>query len=134
MRAIDLMGNEATDPQEAPDSVYTFVVGGVGIVNGEAQKFPVFFSLSQNYPNPFNPATVIRYSIPKGSESRVLLSIYNLHGRLVRTLIDEVKSFGTYSISWDGKDVRGISVSSGLYFYRLQVGDFTSTRKMTLLR
>ena len=88
---------------------------------------PEKYELSQNYPNPFNPVTVIRYSIPKAEE--VSLVVYNLIGEEVAHLIDERKPAGSYTVKWNASNI-----SSGIYFYRLQAGDFVQTRKMLLLK
>jgi predicted GH43/DUF377 family glycosyl hydrolase len=85
------------------------------------------FSLSQNYPNPFNPTTMINYHLPKASE--VNLSVYDVSGRLVLTLVNEYKSAGTYFIKWDAQNL-----SSGLYFYKIEAGEFTSVKKSVLLK
>jgi hypothetical protein len=90
------------------------------------------YELLPNYPNPFNPATTIRYRI--GSRSRVALRVYDVNGALVRTLVDESKEAGAYSLEWNGRDNRGNPASSGVYFYRLIAGDFSDVRKMTLLK
>jgi len=89
--------------------------------------------LDQNYPNPFNPATTIGFTLRE--RSHVSLSVYNVAGQLVRTLIDEVRTPGvSHSIDWDGRDARGSSVASGVYFYRLVTKDATLTRKMVMLK
>ena len=85
------------------------------------------FSLSQNYPNPFNPETAIRYSIPKAEE--VSLVVYNLIGEEVTHLIGETQRAGYYKVTWDASNV-----ASGIYFYRLQAGNFIQTMKMILLK
>ena len=95
---------------------------------------PRAFALAQNVPNPFNPSTTISYNVPEGSTVRVRLEIFNLRGQLVRTLVDELREAGAYSVVWDGKDRTGRDVSSGVYFYRLRAGDFIQTRKMVLLK
>ena len=95
------------------------------------QDIPKAFSLSQNFPNPFNPQTVIQYRLSECS--KVILNVYNIHGRLVRKLVDDPRSHGIHSVTWDGKDDRGVSVSSGVYFYRMQAGEFLSTKRMTLI-
>ena len=95
---------------------------------------PKAFSLGQNNPNPFNPATTISYSIPEGGSVRVTLKIYDLRGRLVRSLFDELRQPGSFSVFWDGKDNVGHQVSSGVYLYRMQARDFVQTRKMVLLK
>jgi len=135
IKAVDRMGNISFDPHNAPDSVYSFVVMGVGIKDEDpTARLPRAFSLSQNYPNPFNPTTVIQYSIPEGQEGIVSLSIYDLHGRIVNKLVDEEQAPGIHQVNWNGKDNNGIGVASGVYIYRLQAGDYTSTRKMVLVR
>jgi len=90
------------------------------------------YSLADNYPNPFNPATTIEYSIAE--ESPVNLSIYNVNGQLVRTLVSEFQARNTYTVRWDGKNQNGVSVASGVYFYRLQAASFVKTKKLVLLR
>jgi hypothetical protein len=89
-------------------------------------------TLDQNYPNPFNPTTTIRFYLME--TARVRLSIFNLEGKLVRTIVDEVLSDGYKEVIWDGKDARGRPVSSGLYFCQLKVGGRTLTRAMTLIK
>ena len=93
---------------------------------------PENFALSQNYPNPFNPTTSIEFEIPH--REHVTLSIYNSLGQKVRTLLDKELSVGSYSIVWDGKSMDGILVSSGIYLYRIEAGDFVETKKMMLLK
>ena len=85
-----------------------------------------------NYPNPFNPITNIAYSIIDAGN--VTLEVYNLRGQLVKTLVNEVKDTGSYSVSWDGTNDSGKSVSSGVYFYQLKAGKYTSTKKMILMK
>ncbi len=93
---------------------------------------PLQFSLEQNYPNPFNPETNIRYQI--GQQSLVTLEIYNVLGKRVRTLINEVQDPGAHSVQWDGLDDSGHSVSSGVYIYILKAGQFITSRKLALIR
>ncbi len=87
---------------------------------------PKNFMLNQNYPNPFNPATTISFQIPKSSFGT--LKVYDALGREVATLINEQKSPGTYSVNFNGSNL-----SSEMYLYRLQAGDFVETKKLTLL-
>ena len=97
------------------------------------QTRPEVFSLVDNYPNPFNPATTIRYALPQAAD--VELTVYNVVGQPVRTLVAEAQSAGRYVVEWDATDDRGYSVSSGMYFYRLQAGDaFRQVKKMLLLK
>ncbi len=95
-------------------------------------QLPKEFDLRQNYPNPFNPTTVIEYALPKASE--VKIQIYNILGQKVRNLVDESQEAGYKTIHWDGKDDHGNEVSSGVYFYRIEAGDFIKCKKMTLLK
>lgn len=97
-----------------------------------ASVMPNSYSLAQNYPNPFNPSTVISYSLP--APSHVNLSIYNILGQKVVTLIDSHQSAGHHSISWNGRNESSKPVSSGVYFYRVEAGSFTQSRKMILLK
>jgi M6 family metalloprotease-like protein len=97
-----------------------------------AGDLPAKFALLPNYPNPFNPATTIRYEI--ASRTQVELRVFDVSGALVRTLVNESKAPGAYSLQWNGRDDRGTAVSSGVYFYRITAGDFTDVRKMTLLK
>ena len=102
--------------------------------DAESATMPRGFSLSRNFPNPFNPSTTISYSVPEGEAPLVSLKIYDLSGRVVRTLVNGIREAGAYSVVWDGTDSFGRSVSSGVYFYRLKAGSFMQTRKMVLLK
>tara|TARA_Y100000766_G_scaffold31479_1_gene21910 strand:- start:153 stop:1031 length:879 start_codon:yes stop_codon:yes gene_type:complete len=93
---------------------------------------PEEFILSQNYPNPFNPSTTISFSVP--AEGNVVVSIYDITGRLVSTLVNENMSSGYHSVVWDGADMTGESVSAGLYIYSLQAEGVSLTRKMVLMK
>lgn len=91
-------------------------------------------ALHQNQPNPFHPATTIRFTIPGGQESRgVSLKVHDIHGRLVRTLIDFEVTPGDHEVVWDGTDDGGKPLSPGIFFSVLKTGDETRCRKMTLL-
>ncbi len=92
---------------------------------------PLNFALHQNYPNPFNPTTVIRYTLPE--KCRVQVTIADLQGRVIRTLVNGHQSAGEQSAVWDGLDDSGEPAASGLYVYRLQAGQFDKSRKMLLL-
>ncbi|MBN2288638.1 MAG: T9SS type A sorting domain-containing protein [Candidatus Glassbacteria bacterium] len=101
-----------------------------------AADLPRASALTQNSPNPFNPSTTISYSV-RGSgvaTAQVSLKVYNLRGQLVRTLVDEVKPAGSYTVHWDGHSDNGSQVASGVYFYRMKTQDFVQTRKMVLLK
>lgn len=105
------------------------VVTGVRPVDG---VMPARYALYANYPNPFNPTTKISYDIP--NRSRVELAIYNLLGEKVADLVSDVQDAGTYSATWDGRNLQGQLVSSGVYIYRLQAGNYLDTKKMVLLK
>jgi hypothetical protein len=100
--------------------------------DGERQMRAERFALYQNYPNPFNPNTAISFTL--SSRSRVSLDIYNILGQNVRGLINQEMPAGDYKVVWDGKDNSGKSVSTGIYLYRLNAGEFAQTRKMVLLK
>jgi len=91
-------------------------------------------SLSANYPNPFNSNTTIRFALPTSAD--IKLSIFNLTGRHVATLVNGVRSAGTYTLRWDGRDDDGRELASGVYLYRLRTGDGqqVETRKLVLVR
>lgn len=90
------------------------------------------YNLEQNYPNPFNPSTEIVFQIVK--PGNVKLKVYDLLGREVKTLVDKELNNGTYSVTWFGENNFGEQLSSGVYFYRIETGDFIQTKKMILLR
>jgi len=89
-------------------------------------------ALHQNYPNPFNPSTTIDYTV--GENSPVEIAVFNVKGQRVRTLVRDVQPPGRYSVQWDGMNDRGTTVSTGIYFYRMQIGSFRDVKKMLLLK
>jgi len=97
-------------------------------------SLPKIFSLEQNCPNPFNPSTMITYSIPDGERLLVNLSVYDLRGRLVRTLVRGDGEPGEHCLFWDGTDAESRALPSGIYLYRLKAGGYVETRKMILLK
>jgi hypothetical protein len=132
------------------EDVYLIKTDSNGLIVGleeESSEFGIRiaeFGLMQNFPNPFHKLTVISYQIPNSHpassnqelpirSNHVSLNIYDLSGRLIETLVNEFQDPGVYHVEWDGARI-GSVVRSGIYFYRLQVGDFSTTRKMTLLR
>jgi len=94
---------------------------------------PDVFALNQNYPNPFNPSTQISFDVPAGSEL-VTLTVYNLMGQNVKTLVNKVLAPGQYTFEWNAVDVMGFPVASGIYFYELRSESFVSRKKMLLIR
>ena len=95
-------------------------------------NIPSVFSLSQNYPNPFNPITKMNYNLPM--RSKVNISIYNVLGQEIKTLVNEVQEYGYHSILWNGKDNFGRDMASGVYFTRMASKGFTQTKKMLLVK
>jgi len=88
---------------------------------------PDKFVLNQNYPNPFNPSTVLSYTLK--TDSRVKLTVYNLVGQSVQLIVDEYQTAGEYEFSFDASEL-----PAGIYLYKLQVGDYSSVRRMTLVK
>jgi tetratricopeptide (TPR) repeat protein len=95
-------------------------------------NLPGEYALYPNYPNPFNAQTCIQYQLPKAT--KVFLAIYNVLGQRVNVLADDLRPAGRYRVIWDGRDSRGLEVASGIYFARLQAGEFSVTKKMVLIR
>ena len=91
------------------------------------QGLPGHFALEQNYPNPFNPSTMISFSLP--TKSFVTLKVFDVIGREVTTLASEEKNAGTHQLQWNAS-----SMPSGIYFYRLQAGSFTETKRLIVLK
>jgi hypothetical protein len=94
-------------------------------INGD--EIPKTYSLSQNYPNPFNPTTNIKFGLPKASNVKIV--VYNIKGQEVAVLLDEYKQAGTFTYMYNAN-----GLASGIYFYRITAGDFTETKKMTLIK
>jgi hypothetical protein len=129
---------------------FRFVFGSDGYVGGEGWYIddvrleseptsltdllttPATLSLDQNYPNPFNPNTHISFTLPTAQHAR--LSVYNMKGQLVRTLINAEVPAGQTTITWDGTDNRGNTVATGIYSYRLQSKGSSLSRKMMLMK
>ena len=110
-------------------------IDGVELINFQTTTIsennkvsPNAIFLFQNYPNPFNPETTIEFAVKQFS--KVELRIYNNLGQTVRTLVDDYKTTGEYSVVWDGKDDYGKAAPSGNYFYQIKMAEFTSTKKM----
>lgn len=113
-----------------------FIVGDESYVNRMISEIlsniPIEHSLSQNYPNPFNPKTVINYELRRTGNTRI--TIYNILGQEVRSLVNGLKNYGKHTIVWNGQDKSGKLVSSGVYFSEMVINDFRSTRKMVLMK
>jgi flagellar hook assembly protein FlgD len=104
----------------------------VGIWHSPREATIQNYVLLPNYPNPFNPGTTISYRIP--SAARVTIAIYNVLGQRIRTLVNQVKTAGEYTVYWDGKDELGRDMGSGIYYYTMKAGKYQVSRKMLLVR
>jgi len=98
----------------------------------EINQLPVAFNLYNNFPNPFNPVTALRYDLPV--DALVNITIYNMIGREVRTLVNTTQDAGFKSVIWDATNNQGKPVSAGVYLYQIQTGEFVQTKKMVLLK
>ncbi len=105
----------------------------VGISDSDENSIPVVNMLQGNYPNPFNPETTISFAVD-GEAGYTSLIVFNMKGQKVKTLVNRTLKAGHYDISWKGRDDAGKSVSSGIYYYRLDNGDFSETKKMLLMK
>ena len=112
-------------PRTPEDMVHDAETGG-GIV-------PAVKELIGNYPNPFNPSTTISFLTTENTENTEI-SIFNLKGQKVKTLINEILNAGDHSVVWNGKNDKGVPVSSGIYFYEMNCGDYTCVKKMILMK
>jgi len=129
---IAIVGTPLHDDNfENSGSAYVYS-GFVTGIDEEISDVPTTFSLEQNYPNPFNPTTTIKYDLPK--DSKVVLSIYNLLGQEIRTLVNGTETAGRKAVVWNGKNDAGKTVGSGVYVYRLEAGATVKSRKMLFLK
>ena len=119
-------GNAKLTPRNNNDVGPT---GGVDVVDG---NLPTSFNLEQNYPNPFNPETRIRFAVNQTGAYQ--LSVFNVLGQPVRTLVNGIQTPNTYEVTWDGRNDAGATVGSGIYFYRLTGEGLSISRKMILLK
>lgn len=126
------------DESAVPGQSYRYMIG---VIDGEGEFVSPIQSLTmprsstrldQNSPNPFNPTTTIRFTLAE--KQNVTVSVYDVSGRLVRTLLGGVRDTGSHTVTWDGRDSAGATVGSGVYFYRLDAGKFSDTKKMVLLK
>ncbi|NOY78467.1 MAG: T9SS type A sorting domain-containing protein [Calditrichaeota bacterium] len=112
-------------------SALDFFGVGTGVAENNGTS-PFTYELGQNYPNPFNPTTTISYSLAKAGQVNV--AVYNLMGQKIADLVNGYKAAGSYRVAWNGRDMAGHNVASGVYFYKIKAGDFTMTKKMVLMR
>jgi hypothetical protein len=135
--STDIEGNQRPSPAGSnPDmGVYESKLG-TEVADFKIKKLPTHFALQQNYPNPFNPATTIRYDLAQ--KAKVSIVIYNVKGQEVKTLMNENRNAGSYTVNWNATDNFGVPVAAGIYFYRITAeykGEvFSATKRMVLLR
>ena len=124
----------AIERMDLRDDERNEIIAALDNLSAVSVSLPKAFKLEQNHPNPFNPSTTISFQLPEGVGTRVTLKVYDLRGRVVRTLIDDIRAPGVHTAFWNGQDDSGRGVASGVYLYRLGAGDFSQTRKMVLLK
>jgi hypothetical protein len=123
------------DGSVLPVAAQVKIVGDVAAaIEADEADVPGRFVLEQNYPNPFNPETTIAFELVEGAREQVSLVVYTILGEAVRTLVQGALGPGRHQYTWDGRNQRGHFVASGLYLYRLRVGDHVQTRRMVLLK
>ena len=122
LTAVDLSGNV---------SDYSDIVEAAVLALDE-DLIPDVYALHQNYPNPFNPVTNIRYDLPE--DAHVMIRIFDIQGRMVKTLVSGQEKAGRKSIVWNATNQIGEQVAAGMYLYLIQAGEFKQTRKMVLLK
>ena len=98
----------------------------------EGDLLPKTYAIHQNYPNPFNPITTLRYGLPE--DAMVNITIYDMMGRIVSTLVNENQSSGYKTLQWNATNDSGQPVSAGVYIYAIKAGNFAQTKKMILLK
>jgi hypothetical protein len=128
---LDTQNNTVTVTQNPVSSFY--VLRGTVITSVNEQKnLPTEFALLQNYPNPFNPETTISYAL--GAAGHVKLSIFNIRGERVATLVNAEQPAGKHAVRWRGIDTAGRSLASGIYWYRLEAAGMTMTKRMIMMK
>ena len=126
----DFDGNPRS--QDAGFDIGDSEYGQTGVESEKLESVILNFELFQNYPNPFNPETIIKYGLPHASN--VEISIFNLRGQKINTLIKNFRTAGTFQVKWDGTDKNGFPVASGVYLYQLKADDFWVVKKMLLIQ
>jgi hypothetical protein len=126
--------DDGWDMVEAANGPRTFTVdiGWYLSSDKDGANIPDVFALHQNYPNPFNPVTTIRYDVPE--QAHVIMEIYNILGQKVAVVVDGVHQPGFHAVRWNGTNMYGNALSSGMYFYHVQAGNFRSIKKLILVK
>ena len=128
----DIWSTDGFEVTPSSSGVRTMHIDISEVLGIDGASLPTVFALHNNYPNPFNPITNIHYDIPEVSE--VTLEIYNVMGQRVRTLVQGTHEPGRYQIVWNATNDLGQGLSSGMYVYRIQAGDFVSVKKLVLMK
>jgi hypothetical protein len=132
---VEIRGSQVDEGVFTVTKVKVLSAQSVGVEGSDDLPVANGAELGVNYPNPFSETTTIEFELGDvGADVRTTLTVFDLTGRMVRTLVDATLSPGTYSASWDGRDESGSRVASGLYFYRVRTGTSSATRTMTLVR
>jgi len=121
---------DIADVRDCANSQLNVTLQGAQLAAGS--QLPKTYSLGQNYPNPFNAGTQIIYQLRE--RGAVSLTIYNITGQLVKTLVNTLQEPGNYTIQWDGRADNGAELSTGVYFYRMVAGDYLATKKMLIIK
>jgi hypothetical protein len=114
------------------NDVWNILIDAGGVLSIHGDIIPEVYALHQNYPNPFNPTTILRYDLPE--DTQVNITIYDIMGREVRTLVNNQQSAGYKSVVWDATNDLGQPVSAGMYLYRISAEEFVQVKKMVLLK
>ena len=124
---------DGIDTVEADNAPFSITIDGANALSAYLEGLiPDEFALHQNYPNPFNPVTTLRYDLPE--TDFVNITIYDMLGREVKTLINQTQDAGYRSVIWDATNDYGKPVSAGIYLYQIHAGEYISTKKMVLLK
>ncbi len=132
MASATTLSVDAEGDMDYNDVTVTMSTGNVTGVEEDVTTAPSDYELSQNYPNPFNPTTVIEYRVPEAAT--VTLQVFNVQGQLVKTLAHIFQNAGAYKVTWDGTDMNGSIVPSGVYFYQIEANDFAQVRRLVFMR
>jgi len=125
--AIGAMYNDGTASDAGHVRVYSLTELFI-----DNRMMPTEYAIHQNYPNPFNPVTTLRYDLPE--DAMVNITIYDMMGRVVKTMVNSQQNAGFKSVRWNATNDKGSPVSAGLYLYTIQAGEFRQTKKMVLLK
>ncbi len=129
---VDLFITVSDGELSAKDTLHVYVEPATGIGDPDGNQLPTTFDVAQNYPNPFNPSTTVKFQLPQASDVR--LTIYNMLGQRVRTLLGRRMEAGYHEVEWDGRNDAGVQQATGLYIYRFEAGGFVKILKMTLIK